>query len=121
MQSNSPSPFTAEERAVPRERKIPTEKGLGLIFVSRRNCCDRERHWSALLCASEFFILLNNELNVSWRPSSWDATVRIGGHNGAQHEDPWVIPQLVRKASGSDHRFVSCYVESFGRFGGAVE
>jgi len=47
MRSNSPSSPT-EERAVPRERKIPTEKGLGLILVSRRNCCDRERHWSML-------------------------------------------------------------------------
>lgn len=68
--------------------------------------------------ASEFFILLNNELNVSWRPSAWNAMVRIGGHNCVQPEDPWVIPQVVRKVSGSDHRFVSCYVESFGRFGG---
>lgn len=60
---------------------------------------------------SEFFIPLNNELNVSWRPST--------GRGGACR---WTQPRATRgrsrrvvgKVSGSDHRFVSRYVESFG-------
>lgn len=54
--------------------------------------------------ASEFFILLNNKLNVFHGDPSQNATMRVVG---GQHKEihGW-SPSVVRKVCGSDHRFV---------------
>lgn len=56
--------------------------------------------------ASEFFMLLNNKLNVFHGDPPRNA-MRVGGHKCVQHKEThgWP-PSVVRKVCGSDHRFV---------------
>lgn len=106
-------PFTTEEITVPRENgRFRKKKDLRTRsrFTTQLARADRERHWSALSRRLWIFHLLNNELNVSWWPSAWGVTVRIGGHNRVQHRDSRVGLLLEKSAEVT----VALYpVESF--------